>query len=113
MSPAFRFTADACPHPPTTGSDRPAQRYARAAPSVLAWRNFVHEQRFAVEFERRTVGIAVRVPGGFMFYSSDDRFEQMDGQVFPRARAIERQLRRVAARARPVRGLQRLQPSYA
>lgn len=73
----------------------------------------MHEQRFAVEFERRTVGIAVRVPGGFMFYSSDDTFEQMDGRVFPRASGIERQLRRVAARRRPVRGLQRLQPSYA
>jgi hypothetical protein len=53
-------------------------------------------QRFAVEFDRRTVGIAVRVPGGFMFYASDDRFNDMDGRIFPRARAIERQLKRVA-----------------
>jgi len=53
-------------------------------------------QRFAVEFDRRTVGIAVRVPGGFMFYASDSRFDGMDGKLFPRARAIERQLRRVA-----------------
>jgi hypothetical protein len=53
-------------------------------------------QRFTVEFDRRTVGIAVRVPGGFVFYSSDDRFEEIDGQMFPRARAIERELRRVA-----------------
>jgi len=53
-------------------------------------------QRFAVEFDRRTVGIAVRVPGGFMFYASDDRFNDMDGRLFPRARAIERQLKRVA-----------------
>jgi hypothetical protein len=35
-------------------------------------------QRFAVEFDRRTVGIAVRVPGGFMFYAADDRFDPMD-----------------------------------
>ena len=55
-------------------------------------------QRFAVEFDRRTVGIAVRVPGGFVFYSSDDRFNEMDGRVFPRARAVERQLKRVAKR---------------
>lgn len=55
-------------------------------------------QRFTVEYERRTVGIAVRVPGGFVFYSSDDRFEEVDGQMFPRARAIERELRRVAKR---------------
>ena len=57
-------------------------------------------QRFAVEFDRRTVGIAVRVPGGFMFYASDDEFDQMDGRLFPRARAIERQLKRVARRRR-------------
>ena len=53
-------------------------------------------QRFTVEFDRRTVGIAVRVPGGFLFYASDDRFNDMDGRLFPRARAIERQLKRVA-----------------
>jgi hypothetical protein len=55
-------------------------------------------QRFTVEFDRRTVGIAVRVPGGFMFYSSDDDFREMDGRLFPRARAIERQLNRTAKR---------------
>ena len=57
-------------------------------------------QRFAVEFDRRTVGIAVRVPGGFMFYASDPRFETMDGWLFRRARAIERQLKRVARKER-------------
>ena len=53
-------------------------------------------QRFAVEFDRRTVGIAVRVPGGFMFFSSDPRFDALDGRLFPRARAIERQLKKAA-----------------
>ena len=53
-------------------------------------------QRFAVEFDRRTVGIAVRVPGGFMFYASDDRFNAIDGRLFPRARTIERQLKSAA-----------------
>ena len=53
-------------------------------------------QRFAVEFKRRTVGIAVRLAGGFVFYASDKAFEEMDGRTFPRARAIERQLRKVA-----------------
>jgi len=52
-------------------------------------------QRFAVEFDRRTVGIAVRVPGGFMFYASDSRFDELDGRLFPRARAIQRQLEKV------------------
>ena len=49
-------------------------------------------QRFAIEFDRRTVGIAVRVPGGFVFYASDDRFSDLDGRLFRRARAIEREL---------------------
>jgi len=62
---------------------------------LLAGRRVVINQRFAVEFDRRTVGIAVRVPGGFMFYSSDDRFQEMDGRMFRRARAIERELKKV------------------
>ena len=53
-------------------------------------------QRFAVEFDRRTVGIAVRVAGGFMIYASSDAFEAMDGRLFRRARAIERELKKVA-----------------
>lgn len=65
-------------------------------------------QRFSVEFDRRTVGIAVRVPGGFIFYASDERFDAMDGRMFRRARAIERQLKRVAKR--PVRQRAGLQP---
>jgi len=62
----------------------------------------VSTQRFAVEFDRRTVGIAVRVPGGFMFFTSVDEFGELDGRLFRRARAIERQLKRVA-RSRPRR----------
>ena len=70
-------------------------------------------QRFAVEFERRTVGIAVRVPGGFIFYASDNRFNAMDGCVFPRARTIERQLKRVAkSRSRKAQAPQ-VTPSFA
>jgi hypothetical protein len=57
-------------------------------------------QRFVVEYDRRTVGIAVRVPGGFMFYASHDDFNEMDGRLFRRARTIERHLRKVAKRHR-------------
>lgn len=53
-------------------------------------------QRFVVEFDRQTVGIAVRVPGGFMFFSSNDDFDALDGKLFRRARALERQLYKVA-----------------
>ena len=59
-------------------------------------------QRFAVEFDRRTVGIAVRVPGGFMFYASDQDFSVLDGRVFPRARMIERQLKKVSKQRKRV-----------
>ena len=69
-------------------------------------------QRFTVEFDRRTVGIAVRVPGGFIFYSSDDRFEAVDGRMFPRARAIERELRKVAKHTAQ-RGPAQARPSLA
>lgn len=55
-------------------------------------------QRFVVQLDRRTVGIAVRVPGGLIFYASDDDFEEMDGCIFKRARAIERQLIKVAGK---------------
>ena len=55
-------------------------------------------QSFVVQLDHRTVGIAVRVPGGFMFYASDDEFDEMDGCIFTRARAIERQLKKVAGR---------------
>ena len=57
-------------------------------------------QRFAVEFDRRVVGIAVRVPGGFMFFASDDDFEHLDGELFPRARAIARRLEKASKRNR-------------
>ena len=70
-------------------------------------------QRFAVEFERRTVGVAARVPGGFIFSASDDHFNRMDGRVFPRARTIERQLRKLARqRVKPMSPF-RATPSFA
>jgi hypothetical protein len=61
----------------------------------------VQSQRFSVEFDRRTVGIAVGVPGGFIFYASDDRFEEIHGRLFPRARSIERALDQIAAKRKP------------
>ena len=68
-------------------------------------------QRFAVEFDRRTVGIAVRVPGGFMFFSSNDDFDGLDGRLFRRVRAMERELRKAAHRRRPKPGRERLSPA--
>ncbi|MGN6819295.1 MAG: hypothetical protein ACTHJR_11565 [Sphingomonas sp.] len=44
--------------------------------------------RFVVEANKRVVGIAIRVPGGFRFVCSDPDFQSMDRQIFPRARAL-------------------------
>ena len=68
-------------------------------------------QRFAVEFDGRTVGIAVRLDGGFVFYASDPRLEAIDGDSFGRARAIERKLRKIAGR--PLRVPRGTQPGLA
>ena len=57
-------------------------------------------QRFAVEFDRRTVGVAVRLSDGFMFYASDSRFDELDGRMFRSARSIERELKKVDRRKR-------------
>jgi hypothetical protein len=95
-------------HPLENQSDErrgAASRLMRAR--LLHWRSSVPSQRFAVEFDRRTVGVAVRVPGGFMFFASSDRFEGLDGRLFPRARALERELRKVGRR-RAEGGPQRL-----
>jgi len=59
-------------------------------------------QSFVVQLDRRTVGIAVRAAGGFIFYASDDDFDEMDGRIFKRARSIERQLVKVARNKRRV-----------
>ena len=53
-------------------------------------------QRFAVEFDRQVVGIAVRVPGGFAFFASDPAFDALEGHVFARVRAMSRRLAEVA-----------------
>lgn len=61
-------------------------------------------QRFAVEFDRRTVGIVVRVSGGFIFYSSNDAFDALDGRLFSRVRTLERELKKEARRHARSRG---------
>ena len=65
--------------------------------------------RFVVEAERRVVGLAVRSPGGFKFFSSDRAFSRLEGRIFARARSLENavarisrsQRRRLAADDRP------------
>lgn len=51
------------------------------------------KKRCLVEFGNQVVGVAFRVRGGFMFISSDPRFDKLEGEVFPRVRALARRLR--------------------
>ena len=56
--------------------------------------------RFAVESDRRIVGLAVRAPGGFKFFSSEPRFFALEGRIFPRFRALARSVARIAGKPR-------------
>jgi hypothetical protein len=55
---------------------------------------------FVVEANKRTVGVAVRVPGGFRFFFSDPQFRSLDGQTFRRARTLTRKVAELARRRR-------------
>lgn len=57
--------------------------------------------RFVVEADKKVVGIAIRVAGGFRFVCSDPDFQSMDRKVFRRARALATS---VAELARAKRG---------
>ena len=62
-------------------------------------------QRYAVEYDHEVVGVAVRAPGGFLFISSDRRFDKLDREVFARSRGLARRLGEVCRADKPrVRG---------
>jgi hypothetical protein len=44
--------------------------------------------RFVVEAEGRAVGLALRCPGGYRFFASDDAFRALERRIFPRFRAL-------------------------
>jgi hypothetical protein len=44
--------------------------------------------RFVVEADRRVVGIAVRVKGGFRVFTADRRFRSLESRTFPRLKAV-------------------------
>lgn len=55
---------------------------------------------FAVEADRQVVGIAVRVPGGFQFFSSDAGYRELEGTVYRRARAMIHRAAQLSRRKR-------------
>jgi hypothetical protein len=77
--------------------------------------NIMSAQRFAVEFDWRVVGLAVRAAGGLRFFSSDPDFDELDGKLFPRARAMSSRLGEIAKlRGRPrLRGARAGRPALA
>jgi len=46
------------------------------------------QDRFVVEANRKVVGIGVRVPGGFRFFSSDPAYLPLEGRTFAKARNL-------------------------
>jgi len=48
--------------------------------------------RFVVEADRQVVGVAVRVAGGYQFFSSDPAFQRLEGRVFPQVKAMQFQV---------------------
>ena len=65
---------------------------------------------FVVEVDRRVVGMAVRVAGGFRFFSSDTKFFPFEGKIFRKGRSIGRRLAELARSRHPkLDGERRLQ----
>ena len=56
--------------------------------------------RFVVEADRRVVGLAVRAPGGFKFFSSDPDYLSLEGRTFARAKAMARDVARITKKLR-------------
>lgn len=60
--------------------------------------------RFVVEADRRTVGVAVKVKGGYRFFASDPSFFSLEGIVFPGAKSMSERVAEVAHGAGPAAG---------
>ncbi|MBV1692140.1 hypothetical protein KRR38_31855 [Novosphingobium sp. G106] len=64
--------------------------------------------QFVVEANKETVGVAVRVPGGFRFFYSDPRFSGLDGQIFRRGKQLARTVGKLAQK----KGVGRLDEAF-
>ena len=62
--------------------------------------------RFVVEANRQVVGVAVRVAGGYKFFSSDRALRGLEGRVFPRVRSMQRQVVEASRGIKPDGGVQ-------
>jgi hypothetical protein len=62
----------------------------------LSWRSFMMNDRFVVEADRRVVGLAVRVPGGYRFFSSHPDYFVLESRTFARAKEIASKVAEIA-----------------
>jgi hypothetical protein len=53
-----------------------------------------------VEADRKVVGVAVRAPGGFKFFSSEPAYFALEGHTFPRWRALAHSVSKLARKLR-------------
>jgi hypothetical protein len=53
-------------------------------------------QCYSIEHDRRTVGLACRVPSGFRFFAAEQPYFALEGRVFPRVHAVERAVRQLS-----------------
>jgi hypothetical protein len=67
-------------------------------------------ERFAVEADRKVVGVAVRDRGGFRFFASDCAYKELDRAIFPRARTLANTVTRLSNQGR-LPGRRAYQPS--
>ena len=56
--------------------------------------------RFAVEADRKVVGVAVRAPGGFKFFSSEPAYFALEGRTFTRSRTLAHSVSKIARKQR-------------
>jgi hypothetical protein len=76
-----------------------------AAPigKVMASCGGIMSERFVVEADRRIIGVAVRGPGGFRFFSSDAAYLPLEGRTFARAKALANAVTKMARTRRTQR----------
>ena len=61
------------------------------------------QDHFAVAADKKIVGVAVRVRGGYRFFCSDPQFQSIDSKIFPRARALACHVTELAKKLRAER----------
>jgi len=62
------------------------------------------DEGIVIENDGRVVGVAVRVHGGFMFFSTDPDLKVLEATVFPRVEMVTRQVAEIVQAKRSSTG---------